>query len=382
MKWVLESRLIARFWLVFFASLNRYFFRYLPSKTNSNNTSKVLIPTQLLLGDCVLMLSLIEKVIKNHPSSHLFVAAPSYAIAIFKQLNLPVTWVVWAEKEVTSLRAIRSLGPYHTAYIPFEKWGSVWANAFGAKEVVGFTFPSIKFHDRFLTRVMPLPANMLPISDWLMQLVSGDNPAGYVANKELFKARTKDTTLASSQIKKVILHIGARNENRRWTAENWTALAEKIRASGMQVVWTYAANEQAWGATMGKTPQDWDTEGKLSFDALISLIANVDAVISPDTGIAHLCKLTATPSVVIYGQGNPAIHGNGEYWRLSPVRNIFLENIPCRSMQKVFGRYVQGLRRCDLGPSRCANPYCQNTISPEAVFSALNSLLQEVPTNS
>ena len=377
MKWALRSRLIARFWLVFFASLNRYIFRYLP-----NNTNKVLIPTQLLLGDCVLMLSLIEKAIKLHPSSQLVVAAPSYAIAIFSQLNLPVTWVTWAEKDVASLQAIRSLGPYRMAYIPFEKWASVWANAFGAKEVVGFTFQGVKFHDSFLTRVMPLPTNMLPISDWLMQLVSGDNPAGYIANKQLFKDSTTDIPLALSQTKKIILHIGARNENRRWTSENWTALAEKIRANDMQVVWTYAANEQAWGATMGKRPQDWDTEGKLSFDALISLIANVDAVISPDTGIAHLCKLTATPSVVIYGQGNPAIHGNGEYWRFSPVRNIFLEDIPCRSMQKVFGRYVKGVTRCDLGPSRCANPYCQNTISPEAVFSALDALLQEVPTNS
>lgn len=364
-----QSRLIARLWLVFFASLNRYCLRYFPHKTN-----KILIPTQLLLGDCLLALSLINKVLQNHPESELIVAAPSYAIAIFKKLNLPVTWIVWNEKSVKDLQGIRSLGPFKVAYIPFEKWGSLWANAFGAREVVGFTFPDIAFHNHFLTYEVPLPLSVLPISDWLMQLLPGANPQPYVAKPFLFIL--PDSKIKLSQNKKVILHIGARNENRRWTAENWTVVAEKIRAMGMHVVWTYAENEQAWSSTINKMPQDLDTGGKLSFDELISLIASVDAVISPDTGVAHLCKLTATPNVVIYGQGNPGIHGNGEYWQLSPVRNIFLENIPCRSMRKVFGRQLQGVARCDLDSRRCANPYCQNTIRPETVISALISLLK------
>lgn len=365
-----QSRLVARLWLVFFASLNCYCPRNFSSKSK-----KILIPTQLLLGDCILMLSLIEKAIFNFPSHEIVVAAPSYAIDIFKKLNLPITLISWHEKNIVDLRTVRSHGPFEAAYIPFEKWGSVWANAFGAKKVVGFTFPDVKFHDRFLTQVIRLPNKLLPVSDWLMALIVGDNPPSYKADSQLFYASIQEDVAKQSQVKKVILHIGARNENRRWTAQNWSALAEKIRANNMQVIWTYAANEKQWSQQVTKKPQDWDSEGNLSFDALISQIAHADAVVSPDTGVAHLCKLTATPSVVIYGQGNPGIHGNGEYWQLSPVSNVFLENIPCRSMTNVFGRNISGVKRCDLGPSKCANPYCQNDINAEAVMNALHSLL-------
>ena len=365
-----KSRLIARLWLVFFASLNRYCLRYFPS-----NANKILIPTQLLLGDCILMLALIDKAVLNFPLHEIVVAAPAYAIDIFKKLNLPITLISWQEKNIADLQSIRCHGPFEAAYIPFEKWGSVWANAFGAKNVVGFTFPEVKFHDRFLTQVVRLPNKILPVSDWLMALIAGDNPPSYKANSQLFYASNQEDVAKKNQSKKVILHIGARNENRRWTAQNWNILAKKIRASNMQVIWTYAANEKDWSEQMDKKVQDWDSEGDMSFDALLSLIAQVDAVVSPDTGVAHLCKLTATPSVVIYGQGNPSIHGNGEYWKLSPVSNIFLENIPCRSMTKVFGRNINGVKRCDLSPTKCANPFCQNDINAETVMKALQALL-------
>ncbi len=370
-----KSRLIARLWLVFFASLNRYCLRYFPLEAN-----KILIPTQLLLGDCILMLSLIDKAVLNFPLHEIVVAAPAYAIDIFKKLNLPITLISWQEKNIADLQSIRSHGPFEVAYIPFEKWSSVWANAFGAKNVVGFTFPDVKFHDRFLTQTVRLPNKILPVSDWLMALIEGANPTSYKANSQLFFAlkqddATKVSPLKQGQPKKVILHIGARNENRRWTAQNWNILAKKIRANNMQVMWTYAANEKDWSEQMDKKAQDWDSEGDMSFDALLSLIAQVDAVVSPDTGVAHLCKLTATPSVVIYGQGNPSIHGNGEYWKLSPACNIFLENIPCRSMTKVFGRNINGVKRCDLSPTKCANPFCQNDINAETVMNALQALL-------
>jgi hypothetical protein len=41
----------------------------------------------------------------------------------------------------------------------------------------------------------------------------------------------------------------------------------------------------------------------------------------------------------------------------------------------VFGRNISGVKRCDLGPSKCANPYCQNDINAETVMNALHSLL-------
>jgi len=90
---MINSRLIARIWLVFFASLNRYFFRYLANYP-TNNSDKVLIPTQLLLGDCILMLSLIEKVIKNHPNSEIVVAAPFYQL--LGSFGLRKIWLAYA----------------------------------------------------------------------------------------------------------------------------------------------------------------------------------------------------------------------------------------------------------------------------------------------
>ena len=376
MRWQLKkSRASARIWLIFFASVNRFLLRYLPSKT-----TKILIPTQLLLGDSILMLSLIEKALLQYPQSELVIAAPSHAIAVLSKLNLPVTWIAWTERSIDDLQNVRAHGPFKSAYIPFEKWGSIWACAFNARKTVGFTFPGTRFHDWFLTKVLPLPATSIQISDWLMNLIPGENPQPYISKRELFTTSSLFLLLETVKNdlpvnKKVILHIGARNENRRWLAKYWSELAQAIRASDIQVVWTYAANEAIWSDKIRKSPQDLDTKGKLSFDELIALIAHVDAVVSPDTGVTHLCKLTGTPNVVIYGQGNPAIHGNGQYWKLSPVRNIFLEPIPCRSNNKIFGREIKGVKRCDFGPKQCANPFCQNSITPNSVMQELKLMI-------
>jgi ADP-heptose:LPS heptosyltransferase len=360
-----ESRFLARLWLVYYASLNRHFSRSLRS-----NPHKILIATQLLLGDCILIVSLVKKTREIYPNSEIVVALPSHAIEIYQSLDLNVKLVAWREKDLSSLRQLKAAGPYDKAFVPYEKWGPVWANAFGAREVIGFSFPRVWFHDRFLTHVLSLPDRTMPVSDWVMQLVSGPNSAQYQ-----LVTRWQKNTGKQNSVKRVMLHIGARNQNRRWLAARWEALAETIRQKGWQVVWSYAPSEKTWANQIVKKPQDGDIGGKLAFDELLKEIAAVDAVVCPDTGVVHLCKLTATANVVIYGQGNPAIHGNGEYWQNSPVKSLFIEDVPCRDMQTIFGREIQDLRRCDRGPDRCKNPYCQNEITSEQVMQALLQLL-------
>lgn len=388
-----NSRAIARLWLVVHALVNRWIFsravfntQQTLSQSSTATPQRILIPMQFLLGDCILMLSLIQKVLEQHPRAELVVAAPAHAISIFKRMELPVNWVAWRERSLHDLKHIRQQGPFDIAYVPFEKWAPIWAHAFGAKRVTGFSFPSVWFHDYFLSNITKLPENTQQVSDWVMAMVSGE-PAVYQPSRRLFselaiaeltsaELATTDTFTAS-QKRTVILHIGARNENRRWLPQHWAALATTLRAQGFQVIWTYAANERQWSAQIAKSSEDVDTHGALSFDALMALIAKVDAVISPDTGVTHLCKLTGTPNVVIYGQGNPALHGNGHYWKLSPVYNVFTADVPCRSMQRIFGRTIDDLRRCDLGPQQCANPYCQNDIQPDRVYRALLALLEQ-----
>ena len=100
-----------------------------------------------------------------------------------------------------------------------------------------------------------------------------------------------------------------------------------------------------------------------------ALIQDSKLLISVDTGIAHLAKLTGTPILTLFGPGSPVSHGEGLFWERSPHRYVTKNNFICRDQAILFRRKVSWLKRCGRSLSECKTPgACMHAITTEQVI--------------
>ncbi|MFI5571839.1 glycosyltransferase family 9 protein [Streptomyces sp. NPDC051740] len=110
----------------------------------------------------------------------------------------------------------------------------------------------------------------------------------------------------------VVLHPGAGAPARCWPVERYAAVAGVLRGRGLRVVVTGGADEDDLVARLAKEARLPDTDvfaGGLPFDRLSALVAGARAVVSGDTGIAHLAVAHATPTVTLFGPVPPTRWG-------------------------------------------------------------------------
>ncbi|MEV5434206.1 glycosyltransferase family 9 protein [Streptomyces sp. NPDC052701] len=110
----------------------------------------------------------------------------------------------------------------------------------------------------------------------------------------------------------VVLHPGAGAPARCWPVERYAAVAAGLRARGLRVVVTGGAREDDLVAGLARRAGLPGTDvfgGGLPFDRLSALVAGARAVVSGDTGIAHLAFAHATPSVTLFGPVAPSRWG-------------------------------------------------------------------------
>ncbi|MEU5462946.1 glycosyltransferase family 9 protein [Streptomyces althioticus] len=110
----------------------------------------------------------------------------------------------------------------------------------------------------------------------------------------------------------VVLHPGAGAPARCWPVERYAAVAAALRTRGLRVVVTGGADESDLVARLAKEARLPDTDvfsGGLPFPRLSALVAGARAVVSGDTGIAHLAVAHATPTVTLFGPVPPSRWG-------------------------------------------------------------------------
>ena len=150
---------------------------------------------------------------------------------------------------------------------------------------------------------------------------------------------------------------------RDWPVEKFSALADRLAETyGADIVLTGIASHQARGAQIVagmKHPEAvLDFIGKTSFLQLIALFREVDALVSLDTGSAHIAAAAGWPVVTIFTFNSPEVYGAA----VEPSRAVCL-HVPCS------GKAV--CRR----PGECRNSFCLDGITVEQVFQAATEIL-------
>jgi ADP-heptose:LPS heptosyltransferase len=110
----------------------------------------------------------------------------------------------------------------------------------------------------------------------------------------------------------IVLHPGAGAPSRCWPVDRYASVATALLERGHRVVVTGGADEEDLVARLAKQARLPDTDvfgGGLPFGRLCALVADARAVVSGDTGIAHLAVALAAPSVTLFGPVPPGRWG-------------------------------------------------------------------------
>ena len=162
----------------------------------------------------------------------------------------------------------------------------------------------------------------------------------------------------------ILLNPHARWPTKKWSAERWAALADRlVRERGAAVVVIGGPSEAAEGRRLEQTAGQMlhDFTGRTTLLQCAALMEEADLVVTCDSGPMHLAAAVGTPVLALFGPTDPA--RTGPYGPGHRVIRAGVECAPC-------------LRR------RCPREerICMTALSVDRVFEAASEMLdQDVP---
>ncbi|MCZ2403141.1 glycosyltransferase family 9 protein [Paenarthrobacter sp. Z7-10] len=155
----------------------------------------------------------------------------------------------------------------------------------------------------------------------------------------------------------VVVHPGAAVPARAWPALHHAAAVELLDGAGYRVIVTGGPSETALTATVAGVAA-LDLGGRTDLPMLAGVLAGASAVITGNTGPAHLAAAVGTPVVSLFSPVVPAVR-----WAPFgvPLELLGDQNAPCR---------LSRARECPVP----GHP-CLSSVSPDEVTEAVARLL-------
>lgn len=173
----------------------------------------------------------------------------------------------------------------------------------GASETAGFYLPGQPVPSG---RFIPYPADrhelrrLTALTASLGMPDTGDTLEWPVTEEDRAELRSVAGELEPGTY--AVVHPGASEHAKRWPAEHFGAVAERLSAEGLRVVLTGVAEDAplagALAARMRVAPLD--LTGRTTLGALGALVSGARLLVCNDTGVSHVAAGLRTPSVVVF----------------------------------------------------------------------------------
>lgn len=326
------------------------------------------------LGDILSLTPLLANLHAKYPLAQIVLPTSPSISTLYEHHPFGVVAVPYSSWGIGSLRKLSSMGRYDLAVVPTHKRYGLLALALDARWVVGFAGQNSTFNGLVFDELVSYPDHLpLAFGDLAAFLVPSPPPKIY--SRENWLAPTSKS-IDLPKTRYCVLHVGASSSLKLWPAERWRSLADWLSNRGMHVVWSGGPGEESIAAQVTSPAIGHSVAGQLDLPQLWKLLSGAALLVCPDTGVAHLGRLTNTPTVALFGPGSTVASGAGDYWRNSPYRSVTEFNVPCRDMKTMYRRHMDWLSRCNRDPHECPNPgACMSAISLEKVIEAIEDVL-------
>ncbi|ATO35651.1 ADP-heptose--LPS heptosyltransferase 2 [Dickeya dianthicola] len=337
---------------------------------------RILVAHNLLLGDTVMLTPLLAKLRGNYPQAAIVLLCKPAFVEVYRLNPYGVVPMPYQPASAASVSAIVNSGPYDLALIPGDNRYSWLALAAGSRWIVAHRPAQRNAKSWPVNEYRDYPVDAMAWGDAMAGLTDGELPA-----PQRWSAPACDFSAPESPF--VVLHVGASNPVRFWPPERWLALADWLAAQGYTPVWSGGGNERHIVDAIDPQRRYRSFAGELSLSQLLTLLADAKALICADTGVAHLAKWVNTPTMTLYGPGNPVAFGPGRFWQNNPIINLGFHPIPCRDQHTLFGRELPWLERCNRNDTRClqfcdGQSACMKQISLPEILTAFTHLLRKI----
>lgn len=348
----------------------------------SPSAKRILVLHHLLLGDTLMLTPLLAKLRERWPAAEIVVACPKSMTPLYAARPFGVRAVAFDPRDARTLSGLTTADGYDLAFIPAENRYSPLAKALGSRWIVAFDKDLPDWKNWLVDDRRPFPQQRSTFGDFVADLVDGPPPRAFApADWPLAEAEG----FAPPPFPYAVLHLGASTPLKSWAPERWMALASWLVERGMTPVWSAGKAESALVDAADPQGRFASYSGKLDLLQLAHLIKSSRLLVCPDTGVAHLGRITDTPTVALFGPGSPDICGAGEYWRDSPFRAVSVD-IECRNQHVTFRRQAAWINRCarSYGPraDQCQRPLCMERITQESVRGAVLAVLARAADRS
>jgi ADP-heptose:LPS heptosyltransferase len=341
------------------------------ARVRPEHPRRILVLHELLLGDTLMLAPLLARLRARHRDATIYVTARPAILPLFSGRPYGVVAIPFDERSPDALAALDTARDCDLAIVPGENRYTVTARAVGARWIAALAGGRPGWKNWGADELVEFPRQSTNLADIFASLAGGEpSPLRY---------RPGDWPAPACRLFELparpfaVLHIGARSPLRHWPSPRWAALAGGLTARGYQVAWSTGPGE-------GRLVEDVDPKrhfaaygGTLDLAQLWHLVAGADLLVTLDTGVAHLAKLTFTKTVCLFGPGSAPLLGRGEFFRDAPFTEVTIPDFPCRDRSQLFKREVTWVRHCARTLDECSRPRCMEALQVEDVVRALGA---------
>jgi ADP-heptose:LPS heptosyltransferase len=338
-------------------------------RARPENPRRILVLHELLLGDTLMLAPLLARLRARHPGAEITVTARPEVLPLFSGRPYGVVPLAFSERDAGTLERLDAAArDCDLAIVPGENRYTLNARGLGAGWIVAFGGARPGWKNWAADQLIEFPARPANLGDIFAEL-AGPEPADLHYRRGDWPAPAcKPFTAPAAPY--AVLHVGASTPLKYWDDERWRALAERLSPS-YRVVWSCGPRETDLVRRIDPQARFASYPGTLDLAQLWQLVARSSLLVTLDTGIAHLGKLTLARTVCLFGPGSAALTGRGEFFRDAPFTEVTVADFPCRDQHVIFGRDVAWARVCRRSVSECARPRCMEAIALEDVMRAI-----------
>jgi heptosyltransferase II len=294
---------------------------------------KILVRLPNWLGDMVMSVAFIDQLKKLYPEAEISVIAKKGIHPLLNFFPPTQNQYIFSKDEYGGLkgafnfgRLIRSQQQYDLFFsLPDSFSSAVMAYGTGAKERVGF---KKELRSGLLTRSVRRPTGLHRVDEYLQLLSLYTGKAVQSSEVKLIHDVSKK--------EHIVVNINSEASSRRLPAHKAVSLLNCLRKhSNSELVLIGSQREKPFVETVfNSLDQKSSTHvvaGNTSVAELVDILASAKAVLTTDSGPAHLANALNVPTVVLFGAGDETNTSPYNQKQLDVIRLGQLKCEPCKS---------------------------------------------------